>query len=169
MMENQCESTVLTADGEDIVECLRKPAMHVGGHRNWDKIKAEFPVEWKTGQDTAETSIRVPEVAPTEQEDAVAKLSNHDLAIVATNPEIGTNAGVSPEVVIAESDKRLKEADTIPGSTDVMVSVEVYAQMVDALQRIAKGPDRFGGYGPSPDGNQTPAKIAKAALEGVDG
>ena len=132
-MENQCESTVLTADGEDIVQCLRKPALHVGGHRNWDKIKPELPVEWKTGQDTAETSIR--EEKPSNEAPNVDGL-----------------------------DPALKE----PPATDVMVPVEVYERMVDALQRISKGPDRFGGYGPSPDGNQTPAKIAKGALEGVD-
>ena len=128
----------MTADGEDIVQCLRKPALHVGIHRNWDKDKPDYPVEWKTGQESADTSIRAPDV-------------------VFVDPD--------KYVVIGDGDPSDEDALEV---TDVMVPVEVYAQMVDALQRISKGPDRFGGYGPSPDGNQTPAKIAKAALVGLD-
>ncbi len=138
-MDNQCESTVLTADGEDIediVQCLR-PDTHAGIHRNWDKIKVELPVEWRTGQETAETSIR------------------------------------APDVVFVDADKYVVIGDGDPldedglDSTDIMVPVEVYDRMVNALRLISGGPDRFGGYGPSPDGNQTPAKIAKDALEGI--
>ena len=144
-MDDQCESTVLTADGEDIVQCAR-PDTHAGRLRNWDKIKAELPVEWKTGQEVATTSIRVPE---TEEHVVTAEEMNK------------TIEGRSGQFKIGDT-------VTIYEPTDVMVPVAVYEGMVDALQRIAKGPDRFGGYGPSPDGNQTPAKIAKAALEGVD-
>ena len=132
-MENQCESSVITVDGEDIVQCAR-PDTHAGKHRNWDKIKPEFPVEWATGQETVEMPIRA----------------------------------VAPSVDKPNVDELASEPEELP-ATDVMVSVAVYEGMVDALEKIAKGPDRFGGYGPSPDGNQTPTKIAKEALEGVDG
>ncbi len=139
-MEHQCESNVLTADGDDIIQCER-PDTHAGQHRNWNKIKPGLPVEWKTGQEVATTSIRVPEV----------------------NPEVLVERG-------AEFVKDLPNAslEVVFNSTDIMVPVAVYEAMVDALERIAKGPDRWGGYGSSPDGNQTPAKIAKAALEAVD-
>ncbi len=145
-MDNQCESSVITADGEDIVQCLRKPGAHVGKHRNWDKVKPEFPVEWADGQESI--------IAEPEHESL--NVDGLELAV--------------PDIILVDSSTYVVHGDGEElETTDVMVPIAVYEAMIDALERIAKGPDRFGGYGPSADGNQTPAKIAKTALEVLGG
>ncbi len=153
-MEHQCASSVLTADGNDIIQCAR-PDTHAGQHRNWQKDKTVilFQVEWKTGEEVPTTSIRVAEVDP-------AVLAQSGAEFAKDLPE-GSIDMAGAEILTAEQiDEVLKEAIKAESlePTDVMVPVAAYDAMVDALERIAKGADRW----------QSPQEIAKEALEAVN-